>query len=489
MNQQKSKRYVVVSPCRNEEQFVRLTLDSVIAQSIRPSKWVIVDDGSTDETPRILADYAEQHDWIEIVTRTDRGRRAVGPGVIDAFYAGLDTVNLDDFEYLCKLDSDLELPRTYFEQIIEEMEADPTLANFSGKVYLRENDGRLIPERMGDENAIGAAKFYRTTCFKAIGGFVRQVSWDGIDGHMCRMKGWTARSEDRPELRIIHLRQMGSSQQSIWVGRLRWGFGKYYMGSALYYVAAVASYRMFEKPYLVGGWGILWGYLKALFTGASRFENREFRRFLRRFEMQSLLFGKRRATDRHHRQIRQSHQQRCRDGSEASSSSPPDSGEPKTEEGKPTAVRSKKKKILGVSSGGGHWVELIRLAPAFEEHDVALATVDEAYRGEAGSARFYTVRDVTRWDKWRWVQTIAKLAWIIARERPDVVVSTGALPGYFSLRLAKWFGARTIWLDSIANVEQLSMSGQKIGEHADLWLTQWPHLARPNGPLYRGTVL
>lgn len=148
-----------------------------------------------------------------------------------------------------------------------------------------------------------------------------------------------------------------------------------------------------------------------------------------------------------------------------------------------------RKKILAVSSGGGHWVELIRVAPVFEGHDVAYATVDNTYRSGAGAARFYTFRDVTRWNKLRWVQTIMKLIWILLRERPDVVISTGALPGYFSLRLAKLFRARTIWLDSIANVEELSMSGQKIGKHADLWLTQWPHLARPNGPLYRGTVL
>lgn len=134
-------------------------------------------------------------------------------------------------------------------------------------------------------------------------------------------------------------------------------------------------------------------------------------------------------------------------------------------------------------------MELIRLMPAFEGHDVAFATVNDVYRSEAGLARFYTVRDVTRWDMLRWTETILKLAWIVSRERPDVVISTGALPGYFALRLAKWFGARTVWLDSIANVEELSMSGQKIGRYADLWLTQWPHLARPNGPLYWGTVL
>jgi UDP-N-acetylglucosamine:LPS N-acetylglucosamine transferase len=157
--------------------------------------------------------------------------------------------------------------------------------------------------------------------------------------------------------------------------------------------------------------------------------------------------------------------------------------------GGPAEVPRKQKKILAVSSGGGHWVELIRVAPVFKGHNVAFATVDSSYRSEAGSARFYTFRDVTRWDKLRWAQTISKLIWILLRERPDVVISTGALPGYFALRLAKLFGARTIWLDSIANVEELSMSGQKIGKHADLWLTQWPHLAGSNGPLYKGTVL
>lgn len=134
-------------------------------------------------------------------------------------------------------------------------------------------------------------------------------------------------------------------------------------------------------------------------------------------------------------------------------------------------------------------MELTRLSSAFEGHVVAYATVDKAYRSETGSASFYTIRDVTRWNKLLWMQTFMKLAWIMLRERPDVVISTGAMPGYFSLRLAKWFGARTIWVDSIANVEELSLSGQMIGRHADLWLTQWPQLAKPGGPLYRGTVL
>jgi glycosyltransferase involved in cell wall biosynthesis len=295
---------------------MRQTLDSIVAQTVRPAKWIIVDDGSTDMTPQILEEYASQHKWIEIVTRSDRGRRAVGPGVIDAFYAGLNTINMDEFAYLCKLDLDLEIPPTYFERMMEQMDATPRLANFSGKAYLREKDGRLTSERLGDENAVGQIKFYRTTAFKEIGGFVRQVMWDGIDGHMCRMKNWIARSEDIPELRFIHLRQMGSSQHSIWVGRMRWGFGKYFMGSALYYVVAVTAYRMLEKPYVVGGFGILWGYLKSMFSRTPRFGDKEFRRFLRRFELRSLLFGKRRTVDQYHQQIEQLYNSPMKKGGE-----------------------------------------------------------------------------------------------------------------------------------------------------------------------------
>lgn len=297
-------RYLVVSPCRNEADYMRQTLDSMVAQSMLPTRWVIVNDGSTDDTPKILEEYSARFPWISVVTRLDRGHRAVGPGVIDAFYAGLETVDLDQFDFLCKLDLDLQLPPDYFKCILERMENDPCLGNFSGKAYLREADGSLVSERLGDENAVGASKFYRVEAFKAIGGFVRQVSWDGIDGHMCRMKGWIACSEDRPELRFIHLRPMGSSQQNIWVGRLRWGFGKYYMGSALYYVAAVAVYRMFTKPYLIGGWGIFWGYLKSMFSNAPRFGDATFRRFLRGFELRSLFFGKRSTTDLYHQRVR-----------------------------------------------------------------------------------------------------------------------------------------------------------------------------------------
>lgn len=146
-------------------------------------------------------------------------------------------------------------------------------------------------------------------------------------------------------------------------------------------------------------------------------------------------------------------------------------------------------KLLAVSSGGGHWVQLLRIKPAFEHCEVTFVTVHESYRAQVPDHNFYLVNDANRWTKIALLKAARRIAWIVWNEKPDIVVSTGAAPGYLALRFGQMMGARTIWLDSIANVEQLSMSGDRIGHCADLWLTQWPHLARPDGPHYTGAVL
>lgn len=290
------RRYVLVTPCRNESKFLRVTLDSTLGQTVPPSKWIIVDDGSTDETPAILADYAARHpEVLEVVTRKDRGTRSVGPGVIEAFYEGLRHVSLEDYAYVCKSDADLDMPPRYFERAMERMEADPRLGNVSGKMVEPQPDGTLLPISMGDENAIGALKFYRVACFREIGGFVREVAWDGIDGHLCRMHGWIPMSVDDPEMRFVHLRPMGSSHGDIIQGRQRWGRGKYFMGSAWYYVLASSLYRMKEPPYVVGGANIFLGYLRAIRKGEKRYDNPAYQRYVRRFELEQLTMGKGRA--------------------------------------------------------------------------------------------------------------------------------------------------------------------------------------------------
>ena len=288
--------YLIVSPCRNEARFMASTLDSVLAQSILPTCWVIVDDGSDDSSPAILSDYAERYDFIKIVTRVDRGHRSVGPGVVEAFYDGLNQVDITAYDYLCKLDLDLILPSGYFETLMIKMQANPRLGNASGKPYFVSESGQLVSEGCGDENAIGAAKFYRRTCFEEIGGFVQQVMWDGIDGHRCRQYGWVAQSWDDKALRFTHLRPMGSSQTSIIAGRIRHGFGQYFMGTGFVYMLLSALFRMTKRPYFYGGLAMLWGYIRSWFLGLPQFDDKQLVTFIRRYQWACLLKGKKRAT-------------------------------------------------------------------------------------------------------------------------------------------------------------------------------------------------
>lgn len=278
---------------------MRRTLDGLVAQSVAPSLVVVVDDGSTDDTPAILEEYAQKLPSLRVVRRANRGIRSVGPGVIDAFYAGLDTVNLDDFDYMCKLDLDLDLPPRYFEILIQRMEAEPRLGTCSGKPYVIDaQSGALSPEVCGDEMSVGMTKFYRVPCFKEIGGFVRQVMWDGIDCHRCRMLGWLAESVDIQELRFIHLRPMGSSHKGIWTGRVRWGYGQYFMGTAPSYMLASAAFRLVHYPYLLGSAAMMYGYATSAAKGKDRYDEPGFREFLRQYQRECLIYGKSEATRR-----------------------------------------------------------------------------------------------------------------------------------------------------------------------------------------------
>ncbi|GLS24481.1 glycosyltransferase family 2 protein [Marinibactrum halimedae] len=289
------RSYVIISPCRDEEEFMKQTLDTVVGQSELPALWVIVDDGSTDASPQIMDEYAAKYDFIQIVRRENRGFRSVGPGVVDTFYAGFKAIEPDKYQYICKLDLDLELPERYFETLMNKMEENPRIGTCSGKPYNRIN-GKYISERRGDEMSVGMTKFYRMSCFKQIGGLVREVMWDAIDSHRCRQLGWIACSWDEPELRFTHLRIMGSSQHGVITGRMRHGFGQFYMGTGPLYMLASSIFRMLETPYVIGGAAMYWGYIKSFFNGSQRMEDKELRKFIRRYQWQCLLQGKKSTT-------------------------------------------------------------------------------------------------------------------------------------------------------------------------------------------------
>lgn len=145
-------------------------------------------------------------------------------------------------------------------------------------------------------------------------------------------------------------------------------------------------------------------------------------------------------------------------------------------------------RIMAVASGGGHWVQLQRVMPAFEGHDVTYVTIDPTYKADVPGERVLIVRDSTRWNKLGLIILGLQVFFSLIRIRPHIVVSTGAAPGFMAIVLGRLLGAKTVWLDSIANVEEVSMSGRMVRRWAVLWLTQWPHLATDDGPKYAGRV-
>ena len=146
-------------------------------------------------------------------------------------------------------------------------------------------------------------------------------------------------------------------------------------------------------------------------------------------------------------------------------------------------------RILAVCSGGGHWIQMQRLRPALHGHRVTYATVNPGVKRDTNGVRIYRIPDGNRDTKLRLVGLLLVLTWVFLRCRPQVVLTTGAAPGYLAIRLGRLIGARTLFLDSVANAEQLSLSARLALPHADVTLTQWPNLVEEQGPKFRGTVL
>ncbi|MEM7181626.1 MAG: glycosyltransferase family 2 protein [Spirochaetota bacterium] len=285
-------RIVIISPVRNEADLLPGTIRSMLQQTIKPREWILVNDGSTDATESIIREAMQENPWIRLINKPDRGERSVGPGVVETFYYGYERIETKDYDYICKMDGDVEFEPEYFKALLQEFEEDSYLGAASGKPYL-EVKGELVIERTNDNMVAGMINFYRCKCFADIGGFVREVHWDGIAFHQARIKGWRTRSFNYPKLRFIHKRLMGSSHKGVMHGRQRWGKGQYFMGTHPLYLLTICLYRMLERPFIIGGLGILLGYAKAWKSGMKQYSEPGFRESLRAWQLERLHLGKR----------------------------------------------------------------------------------------------------------------------------------------------------------------------------------------------------
>jgi UDP-N-acetylglucosamine:LPS N-acetylglucosamine transferase len=145
-------------------------------------------------------------------------------------------------------------------------------------------------------------------------------------------------------------------------------------------------------------------------------------------------------------------------------------------------------KILAISSSGGHWIQLLRLKKFFGNYTTFYASTDSSLASMV-EGKFYSLRDASMWDKPGLVILAFQIIWLLMKARPDVIVTTGAAAGFFAIVFGKFIGAKTIWIDSMANADEMSLAGMKVKKFADVWLTQWPALATDKGPYYRGQVL
>src|SRR5215471_12754401 len=199
-------KYVIITPVRDEEAHLTATIKSVLAQSIPPAEWVIVDDGSSDGTGAIIDEAAHMRPWIRAIHRENRGFRQAGGGVVQAFNEGYLNVATTDWEFIVKLDGDLSFEPDYFQRCFEYFESEPKLGVAGGSIY-HMMEGRLALENCPAFHVRGATKIYRRACWEAIGGFLQAPGWDTLDEVKAQMLGWATRSF--PDIQVIHHRYTG----------------------------------------------------------------------------------------------------------------------------------------------------------------------------------------------------------------------------------------------------------------------------------------
>lgn len=280
--------YCVITPARNEQENLPHTIRSMAGQANRPYRWVIVDDGSTDQTPAIVDAAAKEHDWIIPLHRRDRGFRQQGGGVIDAFYDGYARLGSEPWDFLVKFDADLSFEADYFERCLGCFKAEPRLG-IGGGVISCVHDGQLVAESPGDPafHVRGATKIYRRTCWEAIGGLVRAPGWDTIDELKANMLGWTTRTfKDIP---LRHHRFTGSADGT-WKNQVKFGLSNYITGYHPLFMMAKCLKRLFQRPYVIGALGLGWGFCRGYLRRVPQVDDPELIRYVRKQQLNFLFY-------------------------------------------------------------------------------------------------------------------------------------------------------------------------------------------------------
>ena len=279
-------KYVLITPSRNEERFIQKTLDSMVAQTLLPERWVIVDDGSTDRTGEIADDYARRYPWIEVIHRPRHLDRSFA-GKVHAFNAGFERVRSLEFDVLGNLDSDLSFDPDYLKFLMQKFAEDPKLG-VAGTPFLENGYDSARDSFEGQNHVAGGCQLFRRRCWEEIGGYVanRAGGIDWIAVTTARMKGWTTRSF--LEKRFNHYRSLGTAERGVLAALFSYGEKDYYLGNSPIWEMFRVLYRMIKQPLLVGGLSVVAGYGSAALRRIPRAVSPELMRFHRREQMKKL---------------------------------------------------------------------------------------------------------------------------------------------------------------------------------------------------------
>ena len=278
--------YVLVTAARNEEKVIEGTLRSVVAQTHLPVRWVIVDDGSSDRTPEIVADYATRHPWIVLLRRPQRTDRSFA-GKAHAVNAGRELLAGLNFEVFGNLDADVSFPADYMEFVVAKFGDDPMLG-VAGTPFTEDGYDSTVDSFEGENYVAGPCQLFRERCFQDIGGYVAHAAGgvDWIAVMTARMKGWTVRSfRDK---RFHHHRTMGTAQRGEIRALFSYGEKDYYLGGSPLWQMFRVTYRMAKKPRIAGGLALFCGYWWAAIRRMKRPVSSELMKFHRKDQMRKL---------------------------------------------------------------------------------------------------------------------------------------------------------------------------------------------------------
>jgi poly-beta-1,6-N-acetyl-D-glucosamine synthase len=276
-------KYVLITPVKDEYENFQKTIKSILNQEIKPSKWVIINDGSTDGTRELIDDLCKINNWVVPVHNPPEYKRK--PGGEFVLKKGFDIININEYDFIAKMDGDLSFGQNFFKDLFLEFDRDPKLGIASGSCFIKEN-GKLIEETKARVHTRGPMKVYRTQCYIDIGGIEPLLGWDTIDEVRAHQRGWTTRTI--PELEIIHLRPTQSASGRI-NGLRNMAKASYYIGYHPLFLIARGIKYMKDKPYIIGGLAMITEYFMNYLERKPQISDQDLKDYVRKEQIKKLL--------------------------------------------------------------------------------------------------------------------------------------------------------------------------------------------------------